>query len=570
MNVRPISQGNPQTAPPRFDRKFIEDHQLVERYLENKLPLKGARDLENWCRANPDYLTELKLSERAQTSLKLLEASGRLVDLQELQPPWWKTIHVLIGLTVVAFLSLVAFWALLGKYVLLRGELADTRTSMNQGSLVQPAISREVRVSPDRAPGVDHARIIVTRAAPQLMDVHIDLGYTDKLMEFRLFVDKKDQGRALILNDLLKDSNSELRMTLNSSGLSAGIYDVRIEALPCRESAAQAHENGAADQADHPHPRVEGVLQRKQTPRQYPADSRGAEGRQGARKKAQRGKFRGDALQHRAAAGAQGAKHGAFIAALVPCRLHRRQQHDDSRGQSEQKDILHGQRCAVHDAAYLLQNGIDVEHRDRRELTHQIGQRRPLYRGQIHAGHIRAGGAVQEPGRKYQKEIRPKAVPANLADAGHFHGQRFPRDIEAHLVAQFQLQGLLIFGRYGYQGLARIRARPPGPCDQLIVFHQAGRPGEVLFPFQEPACGIALQLDRLARPRIDRGNARTHHRKHGRLPQPARLQKFPQGLALLRADVDQKIVGHVRGQAVPPVGEQISAHHCQQQQHHQP
>ena len=236
MNVRPISQGNPQTQPPRFDRKFIEDHKLVERYLENKLPLKGARDLENWCRANPDYLNELKLSERAQTSLKLLEACGQPVDLQEPRPPWWKTIHVLIGLTVVAFLSLVAFWALLGKYVLLRGELADTRTLMNQGSLVQPATTREVRVSPDRAPGVDHARIVVTRAAPQLMDVHIDLGYTNKLAEFRMFVDKKDQGRALILNDLLKDSNGELRMTLNSTGLSAGIYNVRIEALPFRGS----------------------------------------------------------------------------------------------------------------------------------------------------------------------------------------------------------------------------------------------------------------------------------------------------------------------------------------------
>jgi hypothetical protein len=236
MNVRPISQGNPQTALPRFDRKFIEEHKLVERYLENKLPLKGARDLENWCRANPDYLNELKLSERAQTSLKLLEASGQPVDLQEPRPPWWKTIHVLIGLAVVAFLSLVAFWALLGKYVLLRGELTDTRTLMNQGSLVQPATTREVRVSPDRAPGVDQARIVVTRAAPQLMDVHVDLGYTNKLTEFRLFVDKKDQGRALILNDLLKDSNGELRMTLNSTGLSAGIYNVRIEALPFRGS----------------------------------------------------------------------------------------------------------------------------------------------------------------------------------------------------------------------------------------------------------------------------------------------------------------------------------------------
>jgi hypothetical protein len=237
MNARTISQGNPQAAPPRFDRKFIEDHKLIERYLENKLPFKGARDLENWCRAHPDYLNELRLSERAQTSLKLLEASGQPVDLTEPQPPWWKTIHVLIGLCVVTVLSLIAFWALLGKYVLLRGELDDTRTLMTQGSLVQPATSSELRVSPDRAPGIDHARIVVARAAPQLMDVHIDLGYTNKLMQFRLFVDKKDQGRALILNDLLKDSNGELRMTLNSTGLSAGIYNVRIEALPPRGSS---------------------------------------------------------------------------------------------------------------------------------------------------------------------------------------------------------------------------------------------------------------------------------------------------------------------------------------------
>jgi hypothetical protein len=234
MNARTVSQGNPQTAPPRFDRKFIEEHRLIERYLENKLPFKGARDLENWCRAHPDYLTELQLSERAQTSLKLLEASGQPLDLREPQPPWWKTTYVLIGLCAVAALSLIAFWALLGKYVLLRGELEDTRNVMNQGSLVQPATSRELHLSPDRVAGIDRARIVVTRAAPQLMDVHIDLGYTDKLVQFRLFVDKKDQGRALVLNNLLKDSNGELRVTLNSTGLAAGIYNVRIEALPFR------------------------------------------------------------------------------------------------------------------------------------------------------------------------------------------------------------------------------------------------------------------------------------------------------------------------------------------------
>jgi hypothetical protein len=51
-----------------------------------------------------------------------------------------------------------------------------------------------------------------------------------------MLVDKKDQGRALVLNNLLKDSNGELAMTLNSTGLPAGIYTVRIEALPFRGS----------------------------------------------------------------------------------------------------------------------------------------------------------------------------------------------------------------------------------------------------------------------------------------------------------------------------------------------
>jgi hypothetical protein len=236
MNARTISQGNQPTAPPRFDRKFIEDHKLVERYLENKLPYKGARDLENWCRANPDYLNELKLTERAHASLKLLEASGQPQDLGEARPPWWKTVYVPIGLGVVAFLSLVAFWVLVGKYVLLRGELADTKTLMNQGSLVQPATLREMNVTPDHAEGIDRARITLSRNSPVLMTVHIDLSYTQKLMEFRMFVDKKDQGRALVLNNLLKDSNGDLNMTLNSTGLAAGIYNVRIEALPSRGS----------------------------------------------------------------------------------------------------------------------------------------------------------------------------------------------------------------------------------------------------------------------------------------------------------------------------------------------
>lgn len=233
MNVRTATSGNPQPAAPRFDRKFIEDHRLIERYLENKLPVKGARDLENWCRAHPDYLSELNLSERAQATLKLLEASGQPQDLREPRPPGWKSVYVLVGSSVVALLSLVAFWALFGKYVLLRSELEDSRTAMHQGTLEQPATQSTLRVSPDRIAGLDRARVVVSRSAPQLLDLRIDMSYV-KVMQFRMTVDKKDQGRALILNNLLKDSNGDLRLTFNTTGLAAGVYTARIAALPLR------------------------------------------------------------------------------------------------------------------------------------------------------------------------------------------------------------------------------------------------------------------------------------------------------------------------------------------------
>jgi hypothetical protein len=234
MNARTIAQGKSAPVSPRFDRKFIEDHKLLERYLENKLPFKGARDLEEWCREHPDYLNELKLSERAHASLKLLEASGRPQDLGEPKPPWWKSIYVLIGLSSAAFISLIACWVLAGKYSVLQGKLDDTKRVISQGPLVQPAAERAIAVTPDHAPGINRARIKLSRTAPLLMDVHIDLGYTQKLTQFRVVVDKQDQGRALVLNNVLKDSNGELRVTLNSTGLSAGLYTVRIEALPPR------------------------------------------------------------------------------------------------------------------------------------------------------------------------------------------------------------------------------------------------------------------------------------------------------------------------------------------------
>lgn len=238
------SAGATAAVPVRsFDRKFIEEYRLIERYLDGKLPLKGARDLEHWCRDNPGYLAELKLSERAQASIQLLDACGKPVDWREPRTPWWRSVYLSIGLAAAACLSLSACWVLTVEYSTLRTRLQETSTRQTQGPLVQPGSESSVTIIPDREPTLGRARLVVSRDLPQLIDVHVDLAYdanasstanapAKKVTTFRLVVDKKDAGRALIVNNLLKDSNDQLRLTLNTTALAAGIYTVRIDGVP--------------------------------------------------------------------------------------------------------------------------------------------------------------------------------------------------------------------------------------------------------------------------------------------------------------------------------------------------
>jgi hypothetical protein len=232
-NDAPAPAPSPAATPPRFDRKFIEDHHLIERYLTGKLPLKGARDLENWCRANPQYLEELQLGQRAQGSLKLLEAAGQPQDLGEPKIPWWKTPYFNIGLGVLAAACLIAFMVLFGKYMLLQGELEDVKLVAKQGSLAPPSASEAMRLEPDRVPDIDKARLSISHSTPTLINLKVDLSYT-KIALFKVTIEKKGQGRVLVIDNLGKDSNGDLRFTFNSSGLTPGQYRVRVEGLPFR------------------------------------------------------------------------------------------------------------------------------------------------------------------------------------------------------------------------------------------------------------------------------------------------------------------------------------------------
>ncbi len=231
MNESSTSRPNPDAASLRFDRKFIEDNGLLERYLCNQLPFKGARELERWCLEHPGFLEELKLAERTQASLKLLEASGNPQDLTEPGVPWWKTPYFMIGLGAVTLFSVLGFWAVFAKNVVLRDHLAEVRAQLSNGTMAPPSSEFGQRVAPDRVSEADRAQVEVNHQSPAIVDLRVNMAYAHE-DRFRVTVDKRDQGRALMIDNIARDSNGDLRISFNSSALAGGEYDVRIEGLP--------------------------------------------------------------------------------------------------------------------------------------------------------------------------------------------------------------------------------------------------------------------------------------------------------------------------------------------------
>ncbi|HLY53579.1 MAG TPA: hypothetical protein VKQ31_11255 [Steroidobacteraceae bacterium] len=222
------------TAARGMDRDFIARNQVVERYLLGKLPIKAATDFERYCKEHPELLDELGLPERVNAGLRLLEASGKPEPWQEESRPLWQQPMVtfgLAGLTGVLALSLALVAASsAGK----THKILDLQTQVTERTLDPAASTRVIRLMPNRSGATNAPAITIGGGREaQLADLRIDESRSP-YRDFRVTVDRIDQGRVMIIDNLTKDSNGHLRIALNSSALGPGNYLFTIEGLTTR------------------------------------------------------------------------------------------------------------------------------------------------------------------------------------------------------------------------------------------------------------------------------------------------------------------------------------------------
>jgi len=112
--------------------------------------------------------------------------------------------------------------------------IAELQKLNSERALDAATSTREIRLLPSRSGASNSPAITIGGgASAQLADLKIDESRSP-YHTFRVTIDRIDQGRVAVINNLGKDSNGHLRIALNSSALGPGNYQLTLEGLDWR------------------------------------------------------------------------------------------------------------------------------------------------------------------------------------------------------------------------------------------------------------------------------------------------------------------------------------------------
>jgi hypothetical protein len=233
-NAAPPAESPAGTAPPApavMDRDFIARNQVIERYLSGRLPIKGATDFERFCREHPELLDELGIPERVNAALRLLEAGGKPEPWSEPPKPFWQKLEILLGLCAAVLVLGIALAIVASGSAQKSRRIAALRQEAIERPLDPATSTRDIRLLPSRDGASNSPAIVIGGGSEaQLADLRIDESRSPYRL-FRITIDRIDQGRVAVIDHLAKDSDGNLRISLNSTALGPGDYQLTIEGL---------------------------------------------------------------------------------------------------------------------------------------------------------------------------------------------------------------------------------------------------------------------------------------------------------------------------------------------------
>jgi hypothetical protein len=218
-----------------MDASFIEQNQIIERYLAGRLPLKGAQDFERFCRENPDTLTRLGMADRIHMGLRLMDVAGQPEPWTEKPIPFYQKPVAIAAVTALAGTLLIASLMLLASNRQKDRRIVVLTDEVQQQPLLPVRSTRAIVVQPSRSGPLSRSLVTIGGHETEMADFKFDVSWST-YSNFRITIERVDQGRVAVLTNIAKDSNGHLRLSLNSSALGPGDYRLTLEGLDWRGS----------------------------------------------------------------------------------------------------------------------------------------------------------------------------------------------------------------------------------------------------------------------------------------------------------------------------------------------
>lgn len=239
-----------------MDRKYIENEHVVDRYLTGDLTVREARDFEKFCFDHPAFLQALPIPVRLKTRLArrpidgsetgmfdaipssatraAMDAVDDGFDPEEAREELRQSssggvnrvvvLALLVGMVAASAAAVIFFLQANSYSEQLQGTKQElTATQMQAPGSVQRYKLQLVKAKPERP-----TFALGWLTPPQLLDISIDAS-EGKITQFQITIDKTDGVRVMQIKRMMRDSNKEVRLSLNSSAFGPGDYLVKVE-----------------------------------------------------------------------------------------------------------------------------------------------------------------------------------------------------------------------------------------------------------------------------------------------------------------------------------------------------
>ena len=153
--------------------------------------------------------------------------------------PWLTYPALLVASLVLVVAALVGASVMASRVVQREATIQGLRAQLRDRTIDPATSTRNIRIDPSRtAPSRRNA--VMIGASGEMADLKIDMSWS-KFTAFRVTIDRIDQGRVAVLHNVLRDSNGDLHIGINSAALGPGSYQFEIEGLTMKSEAfAQA------------------------------------------------------------------------------------------------------------------------------------------------------------------------------------------------------------------------------------------------------------------------------------------------------------------------------------------